>query len=133
MTTTNTIRVTCKAVTIGTPSIRTFAVIAISANPPGVKPNQIVASGSSLYSAMILPNIATINKLPKVNISVASKNLGAALKKAGLYRSPSDQPIRSWPILTTSHGMDVATTPVKVKSIEINSGPSTQAFGRSRF
>ncbi|KAG1306785.1 hypothetical protein G6F62_015343 [Rhizopus arrhizus] len=76
-------RVTWKAVTTGTPNCSTFAVIAISAIPPGVVPRIKVGTGATDQYDSSAPSPNANAKAPTVNVATTAIKRGAARKKSG--------------------------------------------------
>ncbi|MCY1251727.1 hypothetical protein D9M72_655320 [compost metagenome] len=81
--TTNTILVTWNAVTTGTPNCNTFAVIAISAMPPGVVPRIKVGMGAADHHDSSAPRPNANARAVTVKPATAAMKRGAARKKSG--------------------------------------------------
>ena len=89
-------RVTCAAVTKGTPSCRTLAVTHISAIPPGAVASTMVATGTVPVKAR--PHAARADAAIANATEIQTKPMkrGDVLSDSRSKLDPSAQPRRSW-------------------------------------
>ena len=123
-------RQTWKAVTMGTPSCSTLAVMDISAMPPGEVPSTRVAGCRpvSLDSSQAKPaQIAIMNRLPT---TTEPSQRGAVCTKAGVKRTPRLTPITSWAAALRAGGTADRVTPQSVSVMVTSSAPMNQGLAR---
>jgi len=122
-------RVTWNAVTSGTPSWSTFAVMHISAMPPGALPSTIVAGCCPLAHASPTPKSAD-NTIDRITVpKTAPTKRCAPRRNSGWKREPSAAPIMSWPRFDTGVGSDDRLISAAVIGIATASAPKTNPLG----
>ena len=111
-------RTTCAAVTRGTPSCNTLAVMHISAMPPGAVTRIMLATldalpaeDASASSANTVPNTAETAIPSKALAVLANRNTGAERRKERENREPKAQPRNICPALEKTLGM--ALNPIR--------------------
>src|SRR5476651_2484058 len=103
VTRTNT-RVTWAAVTSGTPSCSTFAVMHISAIPPGAVARITLGTGNPYAQARTAPSVAARTSASSRLANVAATKPGIRPRKLRSNRPPSAQPISNWAAFETWGG-----------------------------
>ena len=93
--TTDSMRATCMAVTMATPSPSARAVSVISAMPPGISPRMSAGADSPTSGDRTSPSPTVNAMLASVKAQAADSSRGAHRRKSGRYRSPNDHPMQS--------------------------------------
>ena len=93
--TTDSMRATCMAVTMATPSSSARAVSVISAMPPGISPRMSDRADSPTSGDRTSPSPTVNAMLASVKTQAADSSRGAQRRKSGRYRSPNDHPMQS--------------------------------------
>ena len=106
-TSTATYRTTWKAVTAGTPSSSTLAVMHISAMPPGDVASSSVAGCRPVQAERAAAKPADSAIIASVPPATLSSQRGAARANSGVKRVPSDTPMNNCPALVAQRGWSV--------------------------
>src|SRR6266571_8779747 len=122
-------RVTCAAVTSGTPSWSTFAVTHISAMPPGAVASTIVEIGTAPRTARPQAHSADLSIASTTERQTMPIKRDEVRKDSRSNPAPSEHPIRSCAALDSQVGIAERLTSPKVRATVTPSGPSIQAFG----
>src|SRR4029077_12143026 len=117
-------RVTCAAVTRGTPNWSTLAVTHISAIPPGAAANTMVATGTEPSSARPHAHNADASIASATDRITKPMNRDEVLKYPRSKLERSEQPIRSCAALDNQPGIAERLTPLRVSAMVTDSGPS---------
>src|SRR5712671_2569781 len=126
-------RVTCAAVTSGTPSWSTFAVTHISAIPPGAVARTIVGTGTEPRTARPQAHSAEPSIASATERQTMPMKRGEVRKDSRSNAEASAHPIKSCAVFESQVGIAERLTSPKVRATVTPRGPSIQAFGMPSF